>query len=134
MSRLIPAALTGLALLVAPVKTEAISCVDTLCWSGGDDKMPDINKVKPPKSGPFGTEYIVGRGETLGKIAKRLTGDPKNYVIFQRYNKIEDPRQLRTGQTLHLPSEFVTEHEGQTTRFRYDYGQGGYRSVGMSSN
>jgi LysM repeat protein len=49
------------------------------------------------------TTYTIQRGDTLGKIAKRLYGDARKYPIIQRANNITDPGRIWVGQVLVIP-------------------------------
>ena len=46
--------------------------------------------------------YAVRAGDTLWDIAKRLTGDGRNYKQIAAANGIADPSRLKVGQTLRL--------------------------------
>jgi LysM repeat protein len=47
--------------------------------------------------------YIVQRGDTLGKIAKRFYGDAAKYPLIVSANAIADPDTLLVGQALVIP-------------------------------
>jgi hypothetical protein len=47
--------------------------------------------------------YIVKRGDTLGKIAKRLYGDASLFTRIVAANHIANPDRLRIGQVLEIP-------------------------------
>ncbi len=49
--------------------------------------------------------YRVRPGDSLSIIAKRLLNDPLKFVILARYNGIENPSQLTTGQRLRIPGK-----------------------------
>ena len=99
MSRLIPAALTGLALLVAPVKADALTCDGVECYQ-------DVTS---------GWAYIphltVEKGDTLFGLIDNLTGNGVNYRIFARYNNIQDPNRVEVGQKIQLPPSFTGRTE-----------------------
>ncbi|MCB9550601.1 MAG: LysM peptidoglycan-binding domain-containing protein [Myxococcales bacterium] len=48
--------------------------------------------------------YTVQSGDTLSKIAERVLGDPNRWREIAALNNIADPRALRVGQTLQIPS------------------------------
>ncbi len=49
------------------------------------------------------TTYTVQRGDTLGKIAKRVYGDPYKYPLIQQANNITNPSRIWVGQVLIIP-------------------------------
>jgi len=48
--------------------------------------------------------YVIARGDTMGKIAKRFYGDATVFELLCRYNGIRDPNLVAVGQTLEVPS------------------------------
>lgn len=50
------------------------------------------------------TTYVVQRGDTLAEIAQRLTGDSSNWRTIAAHNNISNPKKLRVGQALAIPS------------------------------
>ncbi|HYU29852.1 MAG TPA: M15 family metallopeptidase [Gemmatimonadales bacterium] len=48
--------------------------------------------------------YVIARGDTMGKIAKRFYGDAALFELLGRYNGIRDPNLVAVGQTLEIPS------------------------------
>ncbi len=48
--------------------------------------------------------YVIARGDTMGKIAKRFYGDAAIFELLGRYNGIRDPNLVAVGQTLEIPS------------------------------
>ena len=48
------------------------------------------------------TEYVVKRGDTLFKIAERLTGSGWNYRSIAKYNQIENPNIIEIGQIIKI--------------------------------
>ncbi|MDF1554823.1 MAG: LysM peptidoglycan-binding domain-containing protein [Deferrisomatales bacterium] len=66
-----------------------------------------LRQIESPPAEFFGdqyTEYQVQPGDTLSKIAKQAYGDPFLFYALARYNGIDNPSQLRTEQTLRVPS------------------------------
>ncbi len=49
------------------------------------------------------TTYTVQRGDTLGKIAKKVYGDARKYPLIQRANNIKDAGRIWVGQVLTIP-------------------------------
>ncbi len=47
--------------------------------------------------------YIVRRGDTLGKIAKRFYGSASQFPLIVAANRISNPDVLRVGQRLNIP-------------------------------
>ena len=52
----------------------------------------------PPDSGKV---YVVGKGESVYTIAQKFKVSPESLL---RLNQIDDPKKLRPGQKLHVPS------------------------------
>lgn len=50
------------------------------------------------------TTYTVQSGDTLSKIAERTLGDPNRWREIAALNNIADPKSLRVGQTIQIPS------------------------------
>jgi LysM repeat protein len=54
----------------------------------------------------YGKEYFIysiKRGDTLGHLAQRYLGDSMEFYGLARYNNIQDPRNIRVGQTIKIP-------------------------------
>lgn len=47
-----------------------------------------------------GTKYTVKKGDTLGLIAKKTTGDWNNYKAIAKANNITNPNKLKVGQVI----------------------------------
>ncbi len=47
--------------------------------------------------------YVVRRGDLLGTIAEKLTGQRSNWEAIAKANGVTDPRKLRVGQRLVIP-------------------------------
>lgn len=52
-------------------------------------------------------EYQIKRGDTLAKISQRLTGNPDNWQAIAHFNRLSDPRLIRTGKQLLIPAELL---------------------------
>ena len=50
------------------------------------------------------TTYTVQRGDTLARIANQVYGDPHQYPVIQRANKLNNPGQIWVGQILVIPA------------------------------
>ncbi|RMF23212.1 MAG: LysM peptidoglycan-binding domain-containing protein [Deltaproteobacteria bacterium] len=64
-------------------------------------KVPVSRSASPAVARASVTVHRVARGETLSHIAKRYG---VSVAMLQRYNGISDPRRLRTGQVIRVPS------------------------------
>lgn len=65
--------------------------------------------------------YVVRPGDTLAKIALRMYGDAKKYMLIARYNNITNPGMIRVGQKLRIPFTEVIKPQAQPIgrRFRF---------------
>ena len=117
---MISAGLTGLALLVAPVKTEALTCNGVECYSDWT-----------PESAGYIPKLTVGKGDTLFGLVENLTGNGLNYKIFAYYNGIQNPNRVEVGQKIELPGHFVGRtKEGKKAVFVWNLNKVAYdRSV-----
>jgi nucleoid-associated protein YgaU len=74
-----------------------------------DDPAPTGNASRPPieptplASGP--RTYTVQQGDSFSSIARRELGDEKRWQALMRANPDVDPRRLRPGMTIILPTE-----------------------------
>jgi hypothetical protein len=62
--------------------------------------------------------YTVQRGDTLGKIARQLYGDPARYTLIVEANRIPDPDRLAVGQRLIIPDLIATPEVAGTVDTR----------------
>lgn len=53
--------------------------------------------------------YIVKKGDTLGKIAKRELGDAGLFTLIAEFNGIRDPEKIFVGQRLEIPTKKDTQ-------------------------
>ena len=58
-------------------------------------------------------EYVVEQGDTLGEIARKLTGDESNWEAIARENGIDDPAKLQVGARLRVPAGLSDEPESE---------------------
>lgn len=63
--------------------------------------VPPSTLVNPEQ---MGQTYVVQPGETLTTIASKVLGPGGDWRVIARLNQIADPKQVRTGQRLRLPS------------------------------
>ena len=49
---------------------------------------------------PTPSEYVVKKGDTLWRIAKKITGEGSNYKAIAKKNNIKNPNLLKVGQRL----------------------------------
>lgn len=72
---------------------------------GGIGKVDDRISVSNPE--PEATFYTVKRGDSLSKIAKKMYGDPKQYMKIFKANQplLKDPNLIYPGQTLRIPAK-----------------------------
>lgn len=135
MSRLIPAALTGLALLVAPVKAKALTTDGTMFYQDGRPIVYEVSDQRVRKEWHMRTmralypTYQVRAGETLSSIAEKLTGDARNYAAFMPLNELKRPEDLRVGE-LFLPEFLKGTYKGQEATYRWDKETGKYHVLG----
>jgi len=55
-------------------------------------------------AGDFGlTSYTVERGDSLGRIAQKVYGDPHYYSLIQQANNLSEPGRIWIGQVLIIP-------------------------------
>lgn len=52
---------------------------------------------------PVAMPHPLRRGETLAGLAERYYGDARRGKLLEEFNRIEDPRRLPVGGTLHVP-------------------------------
>ena len=69
----------------------------------GVSKVDD--KIKVVKKEPEAQFYVVQRGDSLSKIAKKFYGDAKKYKTIFNANKplLKDPNKIFPGQSLRIP-------------------------------
>jgi len=51
------------------------------------------------------TSYTIQAGDTLGKIAEKFYGDASRYQEIAEANNIDNPNNIRVGQTINIPDE-----------------------------
>lgn len=85
-------------------------------------------------------DYTVQPGDTLSKIAKQYMGDPLSFYFLAKYNDIDNPSQVHTGQVIKIPgkkpaSEVVQEApvaapaSGLVTKARELHTEGKHKAV-----
>lgn len=58
--------------------------------------------------------YTVQPGDSLGSIARDFTGDAGNWRSIAEYNNISNPRQLRVGVVLNIPTALIPDYQRPT--------------------
>ena len=56
-------------------------------------------------------EYVVKKGDTLGKIALRYYGNPGYWENLASYNNLSDPNKLSIGQVINVPTNINYDYE-----------------------
>lgn len=51
------------------------------------------------------TSYTIQAGDTLGKIAEKFYGDASRYQEIAEANNIDNPNNIRVGQTINIPDD-----------------------------
>jgi Contractile injection system tube protein/LysM domain len=64
------------------------------------DQLQALNLASPNKT----HSYVLARGDTLALVAANFYFDPTNWRPIARQNGIDDPRRLRPGAQLTIPS------------------------------
>jgi hypothetical protein len=64
------------------------------------DQLQALNLASPNKT----HSYVLARGDTLALVAAKFYFDPTNWRPIARANGIDDPRRLRPGTELKIPS------------------------------
>lgn len=60
---------------------------------------------KEPRNSPDRTKYrMMAEGDTLTALAEAEYGDPEQWRVIARANKIENPRLIRSGSQLRVPA------------------------------
>ena len=57
--------------------------------------------------------YTMQPGDSISSVAKRMLGDPLKFYILARYNNLENPSEIKVGQTIRVPGEAPPEVEPQ---------------------
>ena len=84
--------------------------------SGNYDSAEDISVpytvTEDYESGVI--SYTVQPGDGLGSIAEEFTGRTTNWKEIARYNNISNPRRLRVGTILEIPTDLIPGYERPT--------------------
>ncbi|MFC1851762.1 PhnD/SsuA/transferrin family substrate-binding protein [candidate division CSSED10-310 bacterium] len=69
---------------------------------GADDNFSGLIKLPAvdASQGAQKIEYTIKPGDTMGKIAKKLLGDSRKYMLIATFNKIENPNVIYAGTKL----------------------------------
>jgi len=65
-------------------------------------KNPDGSFRSPGRRPNY---YIIGAGDTLGKVARTFLGNTEDYLRLAQFNRLPDPDQIQSGQLIALPPE-----------------------------
>jgi nucleoid-associated protein YgaU len=69
-----------------------------------DKTNPEGQAQNPTTRGTAGlTSHIVHDGDSLHSISYQSYGDPSKWRVIAEANRIDDPLQLRRGQSLSVP-------------------------------
>ena len=63
--------------------------------------------------GPQHFLYTMQPGDSVSSVAKRMLGDPLKFYILARYNSLENPSEIKVGQTIRVPGEAPPKAEPQ---------------------
>ena len=72
---------------------------------------------EPPKEPPYLVHTVKWPGETLALIAKWYTGDTENWRAIAKANPKLDPRRIRLGSQIQIPSELLKNREPMPREF-----------------
>jgi len=64
------------------------------------DQLASLNLASPNKT----HSYVLARGDTLALVASKFYFDPASWRQIARTNRIDDPRRLKPGTALTIPS------------------------------
>lgn len=80
----------------------------------GGKTIPPIETIDEVSSLP--TKHIVATGEDLWKISEKYYGTGYNWVDIAKENNIEDPNEVRVGQSLTIPKVEPKLTQGKTLK------------------
>ncbi|HEY8121844.1 MAG TPA: LysM domain-containing protein [Myxococcota bacterium] len=75
-----------------------------------EPKAPPAEMAPPAQAPPSEpapsaqADYVVLEGDTLARIAEKLTGDESNWQAIAQENGIDDPTRLQVGMRLRIPA------------------------------
>ena len=75
---------------------KASNVTTTTTANGTTLKVPETKRETKPTP----SEYVVKQGDTLWRIAKKITGEGANYKMIAEKNNIKNPDLLKVGQRL----------------------------------
>lgn len=84
-----------------PVDTNMVTAVDTNAPPAVANNPPVVAPTPPPAPEAAGTEYVVVKGDTLGKIAKK---SGVTLSALKAANPGVEPTKLKVGQKLTIPA------------------------------
>jgi len=78
---------------------------------------PPAAQPEQPKEPPYLVHTVKWPGETLALIAKWYTGDTENWRAIAKANPKLDPRRIRLGSEIQIPSELLKTREPMPREF-----------------
>jgi len=75
----------------------------------GNNTRPTTEKNNIQASRQISLSYEVQRGDSLGLIAKRITGNSDNWAEIASVNGVNDPKSLQVGMLLLIPEYLIPE-------------------------
>jgi len=76
---------------------------------------PVTNNAVSPNTIPTETAYVIQKGDTLAKIAQKLTGNADNWKLIAQHNNISNSSKLKVGQQLLIPANQPNLPANQST-------------------
>lgn len=120
----VPAAAASAEPALAPVELDPIvAMLEEGRWKEARRRLQDVLAADPDQHlarrlleqldadpqaylGPAHRTHTVAAGDTLSGLAARDLGDPLEFLILARYNRIAYPKVLQVGQVLKIPTGY----------------------------
>jgi hypothetical protein len=80
------------------------------------EPLPAV-QPEPPQEPPYLVHTVKWPGETLALIAKWYTGNTENWRAIAKANPKLDPRRIRLGSHIQIPSELLKNREPMPREF-----------------
>lgn len=102
-----PEKTTLLFTLVAALMAAPVFAADADAAKGSmeDAQQPAATATDADTTKSADDQYVVEKGDTLAEIAKRKLGSEDEWEKIAHANGIDDPKALRVGQRLSIPSK-----------------------------